>query len=52
MMPEFSDFPQTLIISCNDFFHNACLKLFIDPFIQGGTKVTVVHMENNRMINN
>lgn len=34
MMPEFYDFSQTLIISCNDLFHNACLKLFIHPFVQ------------------
>lgn len=33
MMPEFYDFPQTPIISCN-LFHNAFLKLFIHPFVQ------------------
>lgn len=33
MMPEFSDIPQTLIISCNNLFHNACLKSFIHSFI-------------------
>lgn len=34
MIPEFSDFPQALIISCNNLFHNACLKLLIHSFIQ------------------
>lgn len=42
MMSEFSDFPQPLIISCTNLFHNACLKSLIHSLVHLYNKYLLV----------